>query len=163
MEKKKYFVNNVMFIFGLSYFVVLVAVAIALFTISRPGSAAIFLALALSFGFIGFRYGSTVEFGDDGVTLKFLGITRRSIRWKDLKDVCVCGTKVLNRMNKERTGTIYMIFSDKHIPENRLMDMMLRWPPKGKIYLKFTRDRFLSLQMHWSKPVQKFNIGSLDI
>ena len=58
MEKKKYFVNNVMFIFGLSYFVVLVAVAIALFTISRPGSAAIFLALALSFGFIGFRYGS---------------------------------------------------------------------------------------------------------
>ena len=74
MEKKKYFVNNVMFIFGLSYFVVLVAVAIALFTISRPGSAAIFLALALSFGFIGFRYGSTVEFGDDGVTLKFLGI-----------------------------------------------------------------------------------------
>ena len=31
MEKKKYFVNNVMFIFGLSYFVVLAAVAIALF------------------------------------------------------------------------------------------------------------------------------------
>ena len=66
MERKRYFVNNVMFIFGLSYFVVLVAVAISLFTISRPGSAAIFLALALSFGFIGFRYGSTVEFGADG-------------------------------------------------------------------------------------------------
>ena len=163
MEKKKYFVNNVMFIFGLSYFAVLAAVSIALFTIERPLSAAIFLAIALGFAFIVFRYGSVVEFGEDGVTLRFLGITRRSIRWKDLKDVCVCGTKVLNRMNKERTGTIYMIFSEKHIPENRLMDMMLRWPPKGKIYLKFTRDRFLALQMHWSKPVQKFNIGSLDI
>jgi len=163
MERKKYFVNNVMFIFGLSYFAVLAAVAIALFTIDRPVSAAIFLAIALGFGFIIFRYGSTVEFGEDGVTLRFLGITRRNVRWKDLKDVCVCGTKVLNRMNRERTGTIYMIFSDKHIPENKLMDMMLKWPPKGKIYLKFTRDRLLALQMHWSKPVQKFNIGSLDI
>ena len=32
MERKRYFVNNVMFIFGLSYFAVLAAVSIALFT-----------------------------------------------------------------------------------------------------------------------------------
>lgn len=163
METKKHLVNNVMFMIGLSYFVVLVAVSIALLTISRPVSALVFFLLSLPFALLIVRYGSTVTIDDSGVTLKFLVISRRQIRWKDLKDVCVCGTKVLNRMNKEKTGTIYMIFSDKHIPEKQLMDMMLKWPPKGKIYLKFTKDRLLEVQMHWSRPVQKFNIGSLDI
>ncbi len=163
MESRKHFVNNVMFVFGLTYAVLLAALSITLFIISRPVSGILFLALAFPFGFIVFRYGSTVAMEDEAVTLRFLGIVRRRIRWKDLKDVCVCGTKVLNRLNKERCGTVYMIFSDKHIPENRLLDMMLRFPPKGKIYLKFTKDRLMELQMHWSRPVQKFNIGSLDI
>ena len=163
MESRKHLVNNVMFIFALSYVLVLVAVSITLLTISRPVSALIFFAIAVPFGLLVFRYGSIVTMEDDAVVLKFLGIRRRQIRWKDLKDVCVCGTKVLNRMNKEKTGTIYMIFSDKHIPEKQLMEMMLKWPPKGKIYLKFTKDRLLEMQLHWSRPVQKFNIGSLDI
>ena len=163
MESRKHLVNNVMFILGLSYFLVLVAVSIALLTISRPVSALIFFLVSLPFLFLVFRYGSTVMIDDYGVSLKFLGIKRKQIRWKDLKDVCVCGTRVLNRMNRNKCGTLYMIFTDKHIPENKLLDMMLKWPPKGKIYMKFTKDRLLEVQMHWSRPVQKFNIGSLDI
>ncbi|MBR6085781.1 MAG: hypothetical protein IKP61_09255 [Spirochaetales bacterium] len=163
MGSRKHLVNNVMFIVGVSYFVVLVAVSIALLTISRPVSALIFFLIALPFVLLAFRYGSTVTFDENGVNLRFLGIKRNQIRWKDLKDVCVCGTRVLNRINRNKCGTIYMIFTDKHIPENKLLDMMLKWPPKGKIYLKFTKDRLLEVQMHWSRPVQKFNIGSLDI
>jgi len=152
-----------MFIFAAIYVVILVALSVTLFVIERPISAAVFLALAVPFALLVFRYGSTVSFTEEGVVLRFCGIERKKIRWKDLKDVCVCGARVMNRLNKERCGTIYFIFSEKHIPENKLFDMMLKWPPKGKIYLKFTKDRLLEIQMHWQKPVQKFNIGSLDI
>lgn len=162
-KEKKYLVNNSMFVFAVVYIVLLVAVSIALVTIERYGSAVVFALISLPFFLIAFRYGSVVKVGKDGVSLSFLGIKRRFISWKNMAEVDVIGSKVLNRNNTKKCGTLYLIFSPEKLDDEKRFDMMLKWPPKDKIYLKFTKDRLMDLQWFYSNPVEKYNIGMLDI
>ena len=92
-----------------------------------------------------------------GVVLEFRAT------WNEIAEVDVIGSKVLNRNNTKKCGTLYLIFSPEKLDDDKRFDMMIKWPPKDKIYLKFTKDRLMDLQWFYSKPVEKYNIGMLDI
>ena len=162
-KEKKYFVNDTLFAFGLIYFVFLTAIAMALLTIGRYFSAIVFALLGLPFLVVAFRYGSLVKVGKDGVELSFLWIKRRSFTWDEINEVLVAGTKVLNRGNEKKCGTLYMIFSKEQMEDEERFQTMLNWPPKDKIYVKFTKDRLMDIQWFYSAPIARYNVGMLDI
>ncbi|MGN1164106.1 MAG: hypothetical protein ACI4S4_04770, partial [Candidatus Ornithospirochaeta sp.] len=147
MEKeKKYFVNGTLLLFALVYFAFLSAVSIALASIGRYFSAVVFGILALLFLAMGFRYGSVVRVGKGGVELKFLWMRRRFLLWSEVAEVLVAGTKVMNRGNTKKCGTLYMVFSPVEMDDDERFQTMLHWPPKDKIFLKFTKDRLMDIQ-----------------
>ena len=162
-KEKKYFVNGTLLVFALVYFVFLVAISFSLLSIGRVYSALVFALLSLPFLVVAFRYGSTVRIGKDGVELKFLWKRRRFIPWEEVREVLVAGTKVMNRGNTKKCGTLYLVFSPQEMDEEERFQTMLKWPPKDKIYLKFTKDRLMDLQWFYSSPVARYNVGMLDI
>ena len=162
-KEKKYFVNGTLLLFGLVYFIFLFAVSISLLSIGREFSALVFLLLALQFPAISCRYRSRVRIGKDGIELKFLFFRRRYLPWEEVKEVLVAGTRVMNRGNTKKCGTLYLIFSPKEMNDDERFQTMLKWPPKDKIYLKFTKDRLMDAQWFYSAPVSRYNIGMLDI
>lgn len=162
-HKTKYMVNSTLLLFSLVYVGFLLAIGISLFTIERPLSGVIFSLLSLPFLVMTFRYGSVVRFDDEKLELYFLFWKRREMKWSDVKEVTVAGSKVLNRNNPKKCGTIYMVFSSEEMDDEERFQMMFAWPPKDKIYIKFTKELLYSIQWHYSKPVARYNIGMLDI
>lgn len=164
MEKdKSYLVNGVMLSFAFIYIALLLALGVTLIMIGRLGSALIFIILALPFFIVVHRYGSVVSIGKDGIKLSFLHHVYRHFTWEEIEEIDVAGVKVLNRLNPNKCGTIYFIFSKEALDDEKRFDMMLKWPPKDKIYLKFNKDKLMDLQWFYSKPVERYNIGMLDI
>ncbi|GEM_PF-1628793 len=162
-KESKYLVNANLFILGSVYAVFLIIIGISLLTISRFLSAFIFIALSIPFFIIVYRYGSYVVINKDGVFLKFLNFERRHFFWNDIKEINIIGSNILNRKNRKRCGTIYIIFSEKTRTEGQNVDMILKWPPKDEIYLKFSKEILLNIQQFYLYPVKKYNVGMLDI
>ncbi len=162
-KAKKYLVNNTMFVFALCYIGILIPIAIVLFDMGRYLSSVVFAVLSIPFCIILFRYGSMVRVGNEGVFLSFLGVERKSMSWDEIVEVDVIGSRVLNRFNTKKCGTLYLVFSLEKLDDTKRFQMMLKWPPKDKIYVKFTKERLMEIQWYYASPVEKYNIGMLDI
>lgn len=162
-NEKKYYVNESMALFAVVYALFLLAIAIATIYIKRYVSSLIFFLISLPFFFLIYRYGSRVYINDEGITLKFFKKEIRKMRWDEMREVSVCGQRVLNHNNKKKCGTLYIIFSKEKLDEEKRFDMMLKWPPKEKIYFKFSKEALFNIQLHYTAPVEKYNIGLLDI
>lgn len=160
---KKYRVNNGLFALGIVYSAFLLTIAVTLAVMKRPLSAVIFFLLSLPFFFLMYRYGSTVCITDEGISLSFLGKERMKMKWDEIGEIAVCGQKIFNAGNKKKTGTLYIIVSREKLDDERRFDMMLKWPPKERIYFRFSREGLFDIQLHYTTPVEKYNIGMLDI
>lgn len=157
-----YIVNGTMLCFALVYFIFLMTIGSTLFYMGRIVSAIVFILIAIPFLYLIYQYGSVVSISRSGISLRFLWIKRREISWEDVAELDVIGSKVLTR-NKKKCGTLYFIFSEEELDDAHRFDMMLNWPPKDKIYFKFTKERLLNIQWFYNRPVNKYNVGMLDI
>lgn len=160
---KKYRVNSSLFALGIGYSAFLVTIAVTLVVMARPVSAIIFFLLSLPFFLLIYRYGSTVCITEEGISLSFLGKERKSMKWDEIGEIAVCGQKIFNAGNKKKTGTLYIIVSREQLDDGERFDMMLKWPPRERIYFRFSREGLFEIQLHYTTPVEKYNIGMLDI
>lgn len=131
--------------------------------IHRPGSALIFLALAVVFAVIGALGGACIHLDKTGVHKTLFGVAVRTLRWDEIAEVGVAGTRVFNRIHPEKTGSLYIYFSPVSMNENERFQMMLKWPPKDKLYLIYDAKRFHAVQTFWNQTVETYNTGNLHL
>lgn len=159
----KYRVHTLKFIISSIFFIFLMVIGISLLTINRYGSALIFLLLALIFSAVALMSGSTIHISSSGIRQTYFGITVRSLKWDEIAEIGVIGTKVFNKKHPERTGTLYFYFSKVTMTNEERFNMALKWPPFTKIYLLYTDSRLNNIQSFWSSHIVTFNTGDLPL
>ena len=126
-------------------------------------SALVFLAIALLFFKIALDAGAKISVGKDGVSRRLLGKTTHSFKWEAIAETGAAGSKILNKGNPNKTGTVYIYFSPTALDDNERFDMMLKWPPKDKLYLRYSEARLNFIKTVCGMDIVGYNIGKLKI
>ena len=126
-------------------------------------SALVFLAIALLFFKIALDAGAKISVGKDGVSRRLLGKTTHSFKWEEIAEPGAAGSKILNKGNPNKTGTVYIYFSPTALDDNERFDMMLKWPPKDKLYLRYSEARLNFIKTVCGMDIVGYNIGKHKI
>ena len=161
--EKKYFVNPIEFTAAISTVAAAAVIACSLLYIRRPVSALVFFAIALLFFKVSFTAGAIITINPNGITRSVLGKVRNTFTCVEISEVGVAGSRIFNKGNKEKSGTLYIYFSKTPMTDEERFQMMLKWPPKDKIYLEHDKYRMDFIQTMYGKKVQTYNTGSLKI
>lgn len=161
MKCRKFFVDPTKLIISLitSFFCILLTICQVI--INRPGSAVIFLVIALLFILLSLTYGTKIIITEKGISSTIFGKVKKSISWDKIAEISVAGTHILNQKNRNNTGTIYIIFSEEKLSDEQLFSTLLKWPPKKIIYMKYSKEKLDMIQFHWSNKVHSYNVGKL--
>ena len=129
--------------------------------------AAVFLAIAALFGFVLVRYGSVLHIDDEKLEWKFLGLSRREMPWSQVREVGLIGENVFNGGGsvpggkKKKTGDKYLYFSPVKMDADERFQMIVKWPPKDKLYAEYS-DKLLAYAMTiWGKELETYNVEDL--
>ncbi len=109
--------------------------------------------------------GRLVRFSDEGVELKLFSFTRLKFTWDEIAEAGVIGTKVF-RMSIDKTnyvGSRYIYFSRVSMTDDERFQMALKWPPKDKIYIRFSKKRIQAVIDYWGEEFTAYNAGHIDI
>ena len=147
MKRKGYFADPVLATVAMCTWIFLVAASVVLFTISRPVSAAIFIAVSVIFIHLSVVYGRRVYADARGITVKLLWITLANIPWNEIREIGVTNTKIFRKKKSKKTGSLYIYFSRKSMNDDERFGMMLKWPPKDKLFIPFSRKKYEHIQL----------------
>ena len=161
--KTKFIVHPLKFIVCLATFAIGLVLAVCLILIKRYVSAAVFFGIGLMFLCIASVFGAVITVDDSGVSRSVLGRVRQSFRWDQVAEVGVAGAKVLKSASSQKTGELYIYFSPLALDDQQRFEMMLRWPPKDKIFMQYSRQRIEAVQMCWDSKLQLYNAGKLRL
>lgn len=125
----------------------------------------IFVIIALVFFYIMYLYGSVLKINKDGVQKSFLFIPLNFLRWDQIKEIGVVGTKIFNgNSQKKKTGRRYIYISPEELDEGTRFKMALEWPPRREImYCIYTHQHIDAIQYLWGKPIAKYNAGNIFV
>lgn len=133
-----------------------------LLALSRPGSAAVFLAIALLFLLVASTYGARIRVCDEGVErVSLFGRVTRRLDWQAVREVGVAGTSVFRKDDRKHPGTLYIYFSERKLTEPERFDLMLRFPPKDMLYCTYNRQRIEAIQLRFSGKIETFHAGDV--
>jgi len=131
--------------------------------VQRPGSAVIFAVIGIVFAALAVLYGSVVHIGPDEVRRTIAGRCVGRLRREQIREVGVAGSNLFHRNNPNKTGTLYIYFSERSMTEDDRFEMMLNWPPKHGIYLTYDSQRMDFIAPLWDRPVETFNAGDITV
>lgn len=135
--------------------------AIALLTVERYGSVAVFLLVAVVFSIVSCVNGCVISVEEDGVRKSLLGKTLKFCHWSEIKEIGVAGSRVFLNDDKQHVGTLYIYFSPAVMDDETRFQMMLKWPPSDKLYMTYNRERMTAVQMHWSSKIETYHAGPI--
>lgn len=155
-EQTRFVINASKCLIALATFLCLTVISICLLTIREYAAAAIFFAVGLLFLPAAWVYGGTVTVDDEGIRTSRFGHTGTALKWGEVAEVGVAGSLIFCRRN-QKTGTLYLYVSPVRMTEDERFDMMLRFPPKDKIYLIYSKKAFTAIQLRWDNTIQAWN------
>ena len=129
--------------------------------------AAVFLAVAVLFGFVLVRYGSVLYIDDEKLELKFLGLSRKAMPWSQVREVGLIGENVFNGGGsapggkKKKTGDKYLYFSPVKLDADERFRMIVKWPPKDKLYAEYSEKLLAYAMTIWGKELEAYNVEDL--
>lgn len=129
--------------------------------------AAVFLAVSFLFGFVLVRYGSVLCIDDEKLELKFLGLSRKVMPWSQVREVGLIGENVFNHGGsasngkKKKTGDKYLYFSPVKLDANERFQMIVKWPPKDKLYAEYSEKLLAYAMTIWGKELETYNVEDL--
>lgn len=162
-KKVSFIVNPLLSAACISVVLLCSVVAVILVSLRDYVASVIFAVIAAVYFIVGINYFSFVSFSEHGVLLSFLGIKRRFFTWDEISEAGVAGSKLFNKDNKKKVGTLYLYFSKEKMTENERFNMMLKFPPKNKIYLCYTEKRLKAIRWFFDGKLAYFNIGDLEV
>ena len=140
-----YQIHTAKFIVALSTSILFLACVLVAVKHEKPVASIVFSLLFILYFYVCFWVvGARVTVDETGVWMHTLGIKLKRYTWEEIKEVGVAGIRVVNGKNK--TGSIYIYFSEEKMDDVQRHKMCLEWPPKKCIYLKYTAERFHCVQ-----------------
>jgi len=161
--KKHYVVNPVNCIVSAVFSATMFAAFAVMLEVGRMLSAVVFLAVSLLFAGVAVYNGAVITLSEEGVTKTVLGLKLAGRKWSQLKEIGVCGLKVLKPKGSKKGGTMYIYFAEKELSEQERFEMTLQWPPKNGLCLLYNPKRLVSVLLHWPHDIVKFNTGNADL
>jgi len=161
MNKNRFIVDPYKTAIALATSIGCIALGIAVATIGRYVSMAVFFAIAALFLWVLYINGSTVTLLDDGVELAFLGHRRKFFKWEDIQEVGCAGTKIIRQKDKNDVGSCNIYFSETAMDDDERHQMLFKWPPKDKIYMLYIAERLEAVQYAWSGRIIFYNSGKV--
>lgn len=134
---------------------------ISLITTGRYGSAVFFFIICLLFLPIIRIYGTTITIDEEGINSSFLKKPILQMKWNEIQEIGVAGSKLFNNRGGEKPGTVYIYVSKTLMTEEERFDMMLKFPPKDKIYFEYSKQAIFAVQMRFSSKIQTYNSGDI--
>lgn len=119
--------------------------------------------IAALFIWQGFIYGPWLSITPNGIRKHIFGWTLKTVPWEEVREVGVVGTKVFNKHNPEKTGTLYIYFSPKAMTDEERFQLALDFPPKDMLFLQHEKDREDVVQILWNRKMVGYNIGKLRL
>lgn len=135
--------------------------AIVLLTMRRYGSVVVFLLVAIVFCLVSCVNGCVISVEADGVRKSLLGKTLMFSHWSEIKEIGVAGSKVFLNDDKQHVGTLYIYFSNTVMADEARFQMILKWPPSDKLYMTYSRERMLAVQLHWNGKIENYHAGPI--
>lgn len=139
------------------------AIAVICIILGRYLSALVFAVITLVFLKMTLDAGARLSVGQTGITRRLFGKITHQISWEELSEVGIAGSKVFNKGNPAKTGTVYIYFSKEPMDDQERFNMMLKWPPKDKLYLSYNRSRLDFVKTVSGKEITGYNIGKLKV
>ncbi len=161
--KYRYFVNPMKAVVGAGVALTSFGFGIIMLTIGKPAGIVFFCILGVVYFIIAMVSGAIVSFGETGITKKVLGQVVVDKNWTEVKEIGVCGTKVFNLRHPEKTGVKYIYISFEKLDEDSRFEMVLKWPPKDKIYFVYTKQRLEAIQMISGMKIETYNTNDLRL
>lgn len=160
-QKNHFWVDGFRFAVALATTIFSLVLSICLITMGRYGSALAFFIIFLLFLPILKSYGATVTVDEEGIRSSFLGKTRLSMRWDEIGEIGVAGSRLFNNKNGEKPGFLYIYVSPSSMTDEERFQMMLKFPPKDKIFFSYSKESIFAVQMRWSSKIQTYNSGNV--
>ena len=161
--KTKFFVHPTKMVVCLAMFFTGTVLAITLITIGRFGSAAVFFGIGAIFMWVSPVFGAVISVDETGVTRSVLGKVTKTMRWNEIAEIGIAGTKVLKQADSQKAGELYVYFSPVLLNDQTRFEMMLKWPPKDKLFMLYSTERTEAVRMHWGGKLQLYNTGELTL
>lgn len=161
MKESRYIVYPLQLIVSLATIAIAAPLAITTWIMKSIGTAILFTCITLLFILISLSNGSVISIGPEGISRSVLGKITKTLRWEEIAEVGVAGSKVFRQLNKQKTGTMYIYFSEETMTEDERFQMMFNWPPKGKLYLQYKKPRIESIRAFWKGTITTYNTGDL--
>lgn len=111
----------------------------------------------------GFIYGPWLSITCEGLRKHIFGWTLREVRWDEIQEVGVIGTKVFNKLTPDKTGPMYIYFSPKKLTEQEQFQLALDFPPKDMLFLLHDQQREDLVQILWNTKLVGYNTGKLKL
>ena len=164
MHKKNRFLVNP-FLLGAALFswAMLTLGAIAAIPMGRYAAATLFFTLGLIFLIAAVKNATVVRVEEEGIARSILGKRIDLLPWKDVREVGVCGIRPFHKKDSDRVGTLYIYVSKVHMNDDERFDMILKWPPKDKVYLLHSAARLECVQLRWAGKITTYNSGKFHI
>lgn len=161
--KKQYYADPNKFAAGIATFLVCAILSATMLSIRYFIPGFVFFLIALLFLSVSVLYGAVVSIDQEGITRSFFGLFPKRFLWREITEIGVIGTKVLNRADPDKTGTLYLYFSPEALDDEKRFALGLAWPPKDLIYLLYNKERMDCVQLQWAGKIHTFNTGNLHI
>lgn len=159
---RKFIVNPILCAFCAVISIFSATMIYIMIIIERFGSAAIFGVMAVVFLCTAVYFGNVISVDHNGIRKYVLGIPLKHILWSEIEEIGICGTKVFNKGNPKKVGTIYIYFSTRKLDENAHFKMILEWPPKDMYFVLYNQARLTAIQTLWSSRIETYNVGGLS-
>ena len=162
-RKTKFAVNPALCAVALCVWFLMISSAIVVLPMGRIVSALIFFLIGIVFLAVAARNGIVVDIQPEGVYRRFLGHQISFLSWDKVQEVGVCGIQPFHPKNENKVGTLYIYISEEKLDDKKRFDMVLQWPPRGKVYMVNDQDRLNIVQLRWSRKIHCFNTGEFHI
>ena len=136
---------------------------ITFLTLKNWLGAAVMLIIGALFVWQGFVYGPWISITCEGVRKHIFGWTLKQVRWDEIQEVGVVGTKVFNRLAPDKTGPMYIYFSPKKLTEQERFQLALDFPPRDMLFLLHNQQREDLVQNLWDTKLIGYNTGKLNL
>lgn len=163
INMKSFVVNSLKCVIAAASSIFFFLMAAVMMPMHRPRSAAVFLLLGIIFACAGAVNGTVIRLDEGGVNQVRMGKKLRAWTWGQVAEIGVCGTKVFNRRNPEKTGTLYIYLSQERLSDEERFDMILKWPPRDKMYFVYSKERLEEIQAISGAGIESYNTGELKI
>ncbi len=140
-----------------------VTLALSIFAFSAGRILAGVLNLAIALIFLGILpvFAARVTVDGKGVSRRFLGRASKAMTWDQVAEAGVAGTKVLKKQDSDRTGELYIYFSPVKMSDQERFEMMLKWPPRDKLFMYYTEKRIRAVETTCPVKLEYYNTGKL--